>query len=150
MCKAKFVFKSLYLYGIKLSCVGLRYRLTRSRYTSVCAYSMFSRKAGVPLTHYKRVGGSAVGGSIGWNLLRSFFTDRFNPTTQLSDQISHCQSKITYDCRTKVWHGRLPPNTSDYYFPPTQVLPLLDFPSDPPILRSVGQWDAGLRCESNN
>ena len=38
--------------------------------------------------------------------------------------------------------------TSDYYFPPTQVLPLpdfsSDFSSDPPILPSVGQWDAGF------
>ena len=37
----------------------------------------------------------------------------------------------------------------DYYSPPTQVLPLpdfsSDFPSDPPTLRSVGQWDAGIR-----
>ena len=42
-------------------------------------------------------------------------------------------------------YRRLPP---DYYFPPTQVLPLPDFSSDflsdPPILRSVWQWDAGF------
>ena len=105
-------------------------------------------KAGVPLNDYKRIGGSAVGGSIGWILLRLFSTDRFDPTAQPSDQISHWQSKITSDRRTKVWHGRLPPITYDYYFPLTQVLPLLDFSSDfstdPPILRSVGQWDAGL------
>ena len=101
------------------------------------------------MTDYKRVGGFAVGGSIGWNFLRLFSTDRFDPTARPSDQISHWQSKITSDLRTKVWHGRLPPITSDYYFPPTQVLPLPDFSSDfspdPPILWSVGQWDAGFR-----
>ena len=101
-------------------------------------------KSGVPLTDYKRVGGSAVGGSIGWNLLRLFSTDRFDPIARPSDQISHWQSKITSDRRTKVWHGRLPLITSDYYFSPTQVLPLPDFSSGPPILRSVGQWDVGL------
>ena len=106
---------------------------------------MLVSKAGVPLTDYKRIGGSAVGGSIGCYLLRLFSTDRFDPTARPSDQIS--QSKITSDRRTKVWHGRLPPITSIYYFPPMQVLPLPnfspDFPSDHPILRSVGQWDAG-------
>ena len=59
-------------------------------------------KAGVPLTDYKRVGGSTVGASIGRNLLRLFFIDRFDPTARPSDQISHWQSKITSDRRTKV------------------------------------------------
>ena len=99
-------------------------------------------KAGVPLTDYKRSGGSAVSGAIWWNLLRLFPTDRFDPTARPSDQISHWQSKITSDRQTKFWHGRLPLITSDYYFPLTQVLPLPDFSSnfssDPPISRAMG------------
>ena len=102
------------------------------------------RDVGVPLTDYKRIGGFAVGGSIGWKLLRLFSTDRFDSTARPSDQISQWQSKITSDRRTKVWHVRLPPITSDYYFTPTQVLPLpdfsSDFSSDPSILRSVGLY----------
>ena len=44
-------------------------------------------EAGVPLTDYKRIGGSAVGGSIGWNLPRLFSTDRFDPAARPSEQI---------------------------------------------------------------
>ena len=53
-------------------------------------------KAGVPLTDYNRIRGSAVGGLIEWNLFRLFSTDRFDPTAWSLDQsISQWQSKIT-------------------------------------------------------
>ena len=74
-------------------------------------------------------------------------SDYFPLIVRPSDQISHWQTKITSDRRTKVWHGRLPPINSDYYPPPppppTQVLPLHDFSSDflsdPPIIRAMGR-----------
>ena len=43
----------------------------------------------------------------------------------------------------QVWHFRLPPITSDYYFPPTQVHPIFH-----PILRTVGQWDASFSLKA--
>ena len=125
------------------------YDYFRTRLVSQCHLSQFPvsfvpHKVGVPLTNY---------GSIGWNFLRLFSTDCFDPiapsSARPSDQISHWQSKIITDRRTKVWHVSLPPITSDYYFPLMQFLPLPDFPSDfppdPPILLSVGQWDAGFK-----
>ena len=49
----------------------------------------------------------------------------------------------------RVWHVRLPPITSDYYFPRHKFsnwsVFTFDFPPDPPILRSVGQWDTALK-----
>ena len=107
----------------------------------------------VPLTDYKRIGGSAFSGSSVWNLLRLFSPDRFDPIARLLGQISQWQWNITPDCRTQVWRVRLLPITSDYYLPTTQVLPLVwfssNFPPDPPILWFVGHRDVSFNLGSN-
>ena len=70
---------------------------------------------------------------------------------------SHCPTVWPNSRDNLSGNRKLPPivgpksDMADYrrlLFPPTQVLPLpdfsSDFPSDPTILRSVGQWDAGF------
>ena len=88
--------------------------------------------ASVPSLDYNRIWGYAVSGSIGWNLLRLFWPDRFNLTAQLSSQL-WVTVKNYPRSSDLVWHVRLPPITSDFHFPVTQVLQL---PIFHPTLRS--------------
>ena len=87
-------------------------------------YDLQANKAGVLLTDYNRMGGSAVGGSI------RFSSDRFDPTARPSDQILAIisvamekylrSSDQSLTCQTTADH-------SDYQFSLMQVLPLPDF-----------------------
>ena len=102
-------------------------------------------KAGVPLTDYKS------------QRVRSRWFDwmKFAPIIFHRYFWSHCPT------RTKSHRGnrKLPPivgpkyDMADYCrLPPIIIYPqfFIRFPPDPPILRSVGQWDAGLTRQNDS
>ena len=121
------------------------YHLSKSRFGmfAVTPYQTMINQAGVPLPNYNRIWGYSVGGSFGWNFLRLFWTECFNPTAQLLGQISQWQW-----LPPMVWPSLTCQTTADhhqYYFPlkfshwPNSTS---DFPprlSNPPIRRKMGR-----------